>query len=311
MHLRTFEPSCLRLSRLDQGIPEQAISTSTDNVCLQIGPCAKFRLIQTILSQSTSYKGNPIDQYALRAHVDAAFGFAQSEGTSLSSDNQQFFSPVGPVVEPPSTIPTNAQALSRTSRPSNAFMIFRSDFVKQHKLAGQRQQELSVMAACAWRALGTEGQSGWYEKAALAKNQYNINPELKAPRQRPKPYRPRVNARDVVQTDNMRPVRETYTTLSPALSARRRMRKSTEQPIISPSTPVQDPLPTARSSDTTSSSALAHALHPLSFFTGHHHYTQDEINTSVSAPAFHVSHIEPVLTSAFDSPHQVINPTEA
>jgi len=231
---------------------------------------------------------NPIDQYALRAHVDASYGFAQSEGTSLPSDNQQFFSPV---MEAPSTITAKAQALPRTSRPSNAFMIFRSDFVKQHKLAGRRQQELSVMAACAWRALGTDGQTGWYEKAALAKGQYDINPELKAPRQRPKPYRPRANARDVVLTDTIRPVREKYATVSPALSARRGMRKSMEQPIIPPSTPVQDPIHTAQSSDTgTSSSALAHALHPLSIFSGHQHYSQVEINTSVSAPAFHVSH---------------------
>ena len=194
-------------------------------------------------------------------------------------------------------------------------MIFRSEFVKQHKHAGRRQQELSVMAACAWRTLGTDGQTEWYEKAALAKGKHDIkNPELKAPRQRPKPYRPRVNARDVAHTDAIHPVRETYATLSPSLSARRRMRKSVEQPIVPPSTLfIQDPIPIARSATFTSSSTLAHALHPPSFFAGHHYHRSEEVNTSVSAFAFHELHTEPILTT-FDSPLQAsnqINTTEA
>jgi hypothetical protein len=244
-------------------------------------------------SQPISLSSIKVDgQNALQAHSsDAAFGFVQAGGSTFSSDNQQFFSPPLPVVELPSAIPANAQASPRPTRPSNAFMIFRSEFVKQHKHVGRRQQELSIMAACAWRALGTDGQTGWYEKAALAKGQYAINnPELKAPRQRRKPYRSRVNARDVVHTDTMRLVRETYATLSPSLSARRRKRESVDQPIIPPSPlTIQDPMPIAPSSTFASPSAPAHALHPPSFLAGYQYHHRPEINTSVSTFPRHLS----------------------
>jgi hypothetical protein len=130
----------------------------------------------------------------------------------------------------PTTIPIKLQASSRTSRPSNAFMIFRSDFVKQHKHVGRRQQELSIMAACAWRALGTDGQTGWYEKAALAKGQYDI---------KSRSSRPLVNDRSRIARESM--LAMSFTRTLCALSgrripqpapARRRMRKSLDQPII-------------------------------------------------------------------------------
>jgi hypothetical protein len=245
-------------------------------------------------SQSFSispYKVKPVAQYALRTHVDAALRFAQPEGR-FSSDKPPLLPPLSSVVEPPSTIPKKAQASSRIARPSNAFMLFRSEFVKQHKHIGRRQQELSVMAACAWRALGTEGQTGWYEKAALAKTKYDTqNTEHKAPRQRPKPYRSRLTAGD---PEPMRPVRDIYATLNPALSTRRKTRKSVDE-LLSPMIPsAPDSLPAQRSPSLHSPSPLIHAP---SFHPGYyHHYNGPNIaNPSVSSS--HEAHNEHILTA--------------
>jgi hypothetical protein len=205
----------------------------------------------------------PIAQYA---HVDAT----QPEG-SLSFDNRQIFSPPSSTVEPPSAVRTKAQALPRTTRPPNAFMLYRSEFVKHHKHVEQRQQELSIMSARAWRALGIDGQTEWYEKAALAKGQYDIKATTS---QRPKPYRPRVNSRNVARTDVTSRVRDTYATYIPALSARLITRNSVDEPLSQSPLSVQDVASTVRSLGLMPSSSLAHAS---SFFAGHHyHYVPEE-----------------------------------
>lgn len=251
---------------------------------VSIVSCDEF--LNTITSQRSSYKvAHPIAQCALRTHVlDAALLFTHPAQDYFSSDKHQrqhpqLLSPLSPVVESSSLIipapatKAKASSSSRRTRPSNAFMLFRSDYVRQNKHIGRRQQELSILAACAWRALGTDGQTGWYEKAAMARDQYdttNKKESKPAARQRQRPYRPRGNGRDedVVRAETGRSVRETYATVGPHSGlSRRRMRKNSDE-SLSPSTLSVQPTTT----NTTVRSSTTIMASPSFIASPHHHH---------------------------------------
>ncbi|KAJ3800397.1 high mobility group box domain-containing protein, partial [Lentinula aff. detonsa] len=56
-------------------------------------------------------------------------------------------------------------------RPPNAFMLFRSDFLKRHVIprsVEKRQQTLSRVAGEIWNLMPAEEKKSWYDKAAEA-----------------------------------------------------------------------------------------------------------------------------------------------
>ncbi|KAJ3764134.1 high mobility group box domain-containing protein, partial [Lentinula raphanica] len=56
-------------------------------------------------------------------------------------------------------------------RPPNAFMLFRSDFLKRDVIPSfveKRQQTLSRVAGEVWNLMPADEKKGWYDKAADA-----------------------------------------------------------------------------------------------------------------------------------------------
>lgn len=159
-------------------------------------------------------------------------------------------------------------------------MIFRSAFVRQHKHIGRRQRELSSLAGCAWRALGTDGQTEWYEKAALAKDKFNQKSGVEAIRRRPNPYR----ARNVVRAD----IGRTEATDGPPLFAQYVKPECVENPLSLPTLSARDYVATPRTQTLTSFPALG--LHSPSFFAGP--YRHQEM-TSASVRVSALKYIDP------------------
>ncbi|KAG5639003.1 hypothetical protein H0H81_007911 [Sphagnurus paluster] len=133
--------------------------------------------------------------------------------------------------------PSSPQKSSRAHipRPPNAFMLYRSDFLKRGVIPAhveRRQQNLSRIAGQCWNLLPPEEKAQWQERAAQVLIEHQkCNPDYKftpAPRgsRRSKVKGPRDGETDVVDgEDRIRQIREEYTRISgPAASPARRRR---------------------------------------------------------------------------------------
>ncbi|KIK65327.1 hypothetical protein GYMLUDRAFT_115791, partial [Collybiopsis luxurians FD-317 M1] len=61
-------------------------------------------------------------------------------------------------------------------RPPNAFMLFRSDFLKQNVIPAyveKRQQTLSRVAGEVWNLMPPEEKQKWHDRAAEVSKQHN------------------------------------------------------------------------------------------------------------------------------------------
>jgi len=155
-----------------------------------------------------------------------------SAPTSFTFDQLQLSSNVSATQLSHSALPTRAYI----PRPPNAFMLFRSDFLRRGIVPShveRRQQNLSRVAGQCWNLLSPEEKGKWQDEAMKVSIEHKTrNPDYKftpAPRgtRRPKGKgRPDSNAEKGGSEDRIRKIREQYTQLAgpAATPARRRPR---------------------------------------------------------------------------------------
>lgn len=142
--------------------------------------------------------------------------------------------PVAPNLQ--STISDSSAARPRIPRPLNAFMLFRSDFLKRGIIPSDvecRQQNLSRIIGEVWNMLDPKEKAKWHKRTAIALDEHRQkNPGYKfmpAPRgSRRNKSRGRGDPISDKPT-NIRDIREKYTNItgpSPPSARKRRQRKS-------------------------------------------------------------------------------------
>ncbi|KAJ3987234.1 hypothetical protein F5890DRAFT_1499428 [Lentinula detonsa] len=115
-------------------------------------------------------------------------------------------------------------------RPPNAFMLFRSDFLKRHVIprsVEKRQQTLSRVAGEIWNLMPAEEKKSWYDKAAEALTLHKKNyPNYKfSPVRRGSGRKSKAKAseKDLKNKDHIREIREIYLDMQgPAVAPLRR-----------------------------------------------------------------------------------------
>ncbi|KAF8165400.1 hypothetical protein B0H34DRAFT_237467 [Crassisporium funariophilum] len=138
----------------------------------------------------------------------------------------------------------------RIPRPPNAFMLFRSDFLKKNLIPRDveaRQQNLSRIVGQLWNMLDPDERAKWHKQAAEVLKEHQLkNPDYKftpAPRGSKKNKIKTQKDTAVVGEDNARSLRETYLhVLGPAPERKRRTKKvhSVDSGKLSP---IVAPLP--------------------------------------------------------------------
>lgn len=136
------------------------------------------------------------------------------------------------------TPPHSSAAQPRIPRPPNAFMSFRSDFLKRGIIPSyveRRQQNLSRIVGQVWNMLDPAEKAKWHDQAAIALSEHQQrNPGYKFT---PAPRGSRRNKsrgqRDAISEEpaNIRDIREKYTNVmgpSPP-SVRKRRQKKTQR----------------------------------------------------------------------------------
>ena len=172
-------------------------------------------------------------QYQFQSQVASA-------PTSFTFDQPQLLSSNVSATE---LFPFTPQMRTHIPRPPNAFMLFRSDFLRRGIIPPHvecRQQNLSRIAGQCWNLLSPEEKGRWQDEAAkvLAEHQKR-NPDYKfspAPRgtRRPKGRgRPNSDADVGDGEDRIRTIREQYTQLAgPAAAPPRRRRPRHENRLV-------------------------------------------------------------------------------
>jgi hypothetical protein len=139
-------------------------------------------------------------------------------------------------------------------RPPNAFMIFRSHFLKSGATDGgdRRQQNLSRLAGTAWNSLTSEAKAKWHEEAAqaLLKHQkehpnYKFTPAPRGSRRAKNTIR--VKCEDS-EKGKHRDVRDKYICMPGVSETRRRQRAVKREHRVESSTRISPPKPTSPSS---------------------------------------------------------------
>jgi len=129
--------------------------------------------------------------------------------------------------------PPQALARAHVPRPPNAFMLFRSDFLKRGIIPStveRRQQQLSRIAGQCWNLLPQEEKMEWQERATevLIEHQkrnpnYKFTPSPRGSRRSKTIGRSEINKTE--GEDRIRKIRETYTQITgPAVRSTRRRR---------------------------------------------------------------------------------------
>ncbi|KAF9569048.1 hypothetical protein CPC08DRAFT_718434 [Agrocybe pediades] len=107
-----------------------------------------------------------------------------------SASNSELSSPCSPEDSPsPSPSPPSSPYLpsspkeKRIPRPPNAFLLFRSDFIKTHKKIKEeekRQQNISKLAGEVWGMMDEVERQTWYDKAAEVNDEHRrVHPHYK------------------------------------------------------------------------------------------------------------------------------------
>lgn len=127
-------------------------------------------------------------------------------------------------------------------RPPNAFMLFRSDFLKKGVIPShveRRQQNLSRIAGQCWNLLPVEEKEKWQEKAAevLLEHQrqnpdYKFTPAPRGSRRTKSKGRAEADGGAYDSEDRIRQIREEYTQIAgpSAIPARRRRARTQNRP---------------------------------------------------------------------------------
>lgn len=140
---------------------------------------------------------------------------------------------------------TPAPARPHVPRPPNAFMLFRSDFLKKGVIPShveRRQQNLSRIAGQCWNLLPMEEKDVWQEKAAqvLLEHQrknpdYKFTPAPRGSRRTKIKGRPEADGEVHGSEERIRQIREEYTQIAgPAAipTRRRRARQTRKEKVI-------------------------------------------------------------------------------
>ena len=142
------------------------------------------------------------------------------------------------VASSPSTSPTSSDSsgVRRVSRPPNAFILFRSDFLKRGVIPSHvecRQQNLSRIVGQVWNMLDPEVKAKWHEQAAIALIEHQRkNPDYKftpAPRGSRRNKRRGQGKPISDKPNNIRDIREKYVNIigpSPPSVRKRRQPKT-------------------------------------------------------------------------------------
>ena len=194
------------------------------------GQAALGQILRGTEPEDSSFPG----EYQLQSNVASAptsFAFDQTRlppSSNISATEPFLFTP---------------QTRTHIPRPPNAFMLFRSDFLRRGIIPSHvecRQQNLSRIAGQCWNLLSPEEKGRWQDEAArvLAEHQKR-NPDYKftpAPRgtRRPKGKgRPNSDAGGGDIEDRIRTIRERYTQLAgPAAAPPRRRRPRHENRLV-------------------------------------------------------------------------------
>lgn len=161
-----------------------------------------------------------------------------------------------------------APVRAHVPRPPNAFMLFRSDFLKRGVIPSnveRRQQQLSRVAGQCWNLLPQEEKTIWQQRATevLTEHQkrnpnYKFTPSPRGSRRSKVIGRSEINKAE--GEDRIRKIRETYTQITgPAVrSARRRrpkvhtqscdIRKTNEHELLFPQIQTSHSVPSSPSS---------------------------------------------------------------
>jgi len=162
-------------------------------------------------------------------------------------------------------LPPSDQSISqrRTPRPANAFILFRSDFLKRGVIPNdveRRQQNLSRIAGQVWNLLEPTEKAKWHAQAVyLLEEHRRKNPETKVTRVRTSGSRlsNKQPCKNNMTEDEIRKIREMYTGSTP--SRKRRVSPPLDSPHSHTST--SESLPRHHIESTT---ALTMSLEPRS-----------------------------------------------
>ncbi|KAH0587485.1 hypothetical protein H2248_006267 [Termitomyces sp. 'cryptogamus'] len=189
---------------------------------------APLKILNSIQSQHSV----TCNEHDVNSHVLSLF-HSQSNADDPLPLTHDFTSPTPPSSLLPSGPSKDCQ--SHIPRPPNAFMLYRSDFLKRGIIPAhveRRQQNLSRIAGQCWNLLPPEEKAQWQERAAQALLEHQKrNPDYKftpAPRgsRRTKVKGPPDNEEDVVDgEDRIRMIREQYAHIAgPTVPPTRRRR---------------------------------------------------------------------------------------
>ncbi|KAF8897482.1 hypothetical protein BD779DRAFT_381017 [Infundibulicybe gibba] len=178
---------------------------------------------------------------------------------------------LSPKSEPSSSLPPSPSSRrSHVPRPPNAFMLYRSDFLKRGIIPShveRRQQHLSRVAGECWNLLSPEEKAQWQERAAKVLEEHQRrNPDYKfspAPRgtRRAKGKTTRPDGETTSPSDRIRQIREEYTRIAGPAATPSRQRRTRSKPYSSdtekdktsvntmlprslPASPISSPAPT-------------------------------------------------------------------
>ncbi|CAA7259710.1 unnamed protein product [Cyclocybe aegerita] len=145
--------------------------------------------------------------------------------------------------------PDDSPSRHRIPRPPNAFMLFRSDFLKRGVIPNnveRRQQNLSRIAGQVWNMLDPEEKAHWHEQAAQVLNEHQLkNPNYKftpAPRGSRQSKSKAREENPAMGDDDIRRIRERYARVigpSPTSNRKRRHHKKARSVEVGDRFPTQ------------------------------------------------------------------------
>lgn len=145
------------------------------------------------------------------------FGYSSFESCKSPPTFSNPFAP-SLIEKPLPATPPNSSTRPRIPRPPNAFMLFRSDFLKRGIIPSyveRRQQNLSRIVGEVWNMLDPAEKAKWHERAAVALSEHQQrNPGYKftpAPRGSRRNKNRGQGGSDSDKPDNIRDIREKYT----------------------------------------------------------------------------------------------------
>lgn len=153
-------------------------------------------------------------------------------------------------VPPPGTKTTTQQ--SHIPRPANAFIIFRSELIREVKrklIPDTRQQHMSRLAGQCWNLMSEGEKRIWFKKAEQAAAQHRAKypnwryrPKRRQSSKQTRSTSPSLSEKDTSSDEYIRSLRETYTgKIGPIIPSSRRTKKEEAQRVRKERIAVRSP----------------------------------------------------------------------